>query len=69
MRFTAIAVILSGMMCLSAGGTHAQSNDIRPLLDRLDRLERDMNLLQRQVYRGGGGARAEPFRYPERRQL
>ena len=34
---------------------HAQTgNDLRPLLDRLDRLERDMNLLQRQVYRGTG---------------
>lgn len=33
--------------------------DYRPLLDRLDRLERDLNLLQRQVYRGkvqAGGA-------------
>jgi tol-pal system protein YbgF len=30
----------------------AQDGDVRPLLDRLDRLERDMNLLQRQVYRG-----------------
>jgi tol-pal system protein YbgF len=32
--------------------------DIQPLLDRIDRLERDVNLLQRQVYRGtasGGG--------------
>jgi len=26
--------------------------DYRPILDRLDRLERDLNLLQRQVYRG-----------------
>jgi tol-pal system protein YbgF len=32
----------------------AQDNrDLRPLLDRLDRMERDMNQLQRQVYRGG----------------
>jgi len=28
------------------------SQDLRPLLDRLDRLERDMNMLQRQVYAG-----------------
>lgn len=60
MRFTAIAVILSGMLCFSAGGAYGQSNDIRPLLDRLDRLERDMNLLQRQVYRGSGGGQAAP---------
>ena len=30
----------------------AQGDEIRPVLDRLDRLERDLNLLQRQVYRG-----------------
>lgn len=30
----------------------AQSDEMRPVLDRLDRLERDLNLLQRQVYRG-----------------
>jgi tol-pal system protein YbgF len=38
----------------SVGGAQAQDNrDLRPLLDRLDRMERDMNQLQRQVYRGG----------------
>jgi tol-pal system protein YbgF len=30
----------------------AQQSDLKPLLDRIDRLERDVNLLQRQVYRG-----------------
>jgi len=30
----------------------AQQTDVRPLLDRIDRLERDVNMLQRQVYRG-----------------
>ena len=41
-----------------------QPNDIRPLLDRIDQLERDVNLLQRQVYRGAdqgdGAAAANP---------
>ncbi|MGO8915166.1 MAG: tol-pal system protein YbgF [Stellaceae bacterium] len=55
MRPTAFAVACCGLLCLLAGGAVAQqSNDLRPLLDRLDRLERDMNLLQRQVYRGTG---------------
>lgn len=55
MRRTAFAVACLGLMCLLSGGAFAQeSNDLRPLLDRLDRLERDMNLLQRQVYRGTG---------------
>lgn len=52
MRRTAFAVACCGLLCLLADGAPAQqSNDLRPLLDRLDRLERDMNLLQRQVYR------------------
>jgi tol-pal system protein YbgF len=55
MRLTAFAVACCGLLCLQAGGALAQQNDdLRPLLDRVDRLERDMNLLQRQVYRGTG---------------
>ena len=34
----------------------AQQNDTRGVVDRLDRLERDLNTLQSQVYRGGGGS-------------
>jgi TolA-binding protein len=59
MRPTALAGFLCGFCLLLAAGAQAQtSNDLRPLLDRLDRLERDMNMLQRQVYRGTspGGA-------------
>jgi tol-pal system protein YbgF len=59
MRPTAFAVFLCGFCLSLAVGAQAQtSNDLRPLLDRLDRLERDMNMLQRQVYRGTspGGA-------------
>lgn len=59
MRQTAYAVACCGLLCLLAGAALAQDqpqqgNDLRPLLDRIDRLERDMNLLQRQVYRGAG---------------
>jgi len=55
MRLTAVAAACCGLLCLLAGGALAQqTDDLRPLLDRLDRLERDMNLLQRQVYRGAG---------------
>src|SRR5580704_17537083 len=59
MRPTAFAVFLCGLsLCLVAGARAQTGNDLRPLLDRLDRLERDMNMLQRQVYRGTspGGA-------------
>ena len=56
MRPRVFAAALCGLaLCLAAGGARAQtSSDLRPLLDRLDRIERDMNLLQRQVYRGTG---------------
>lgn len=38
------------------GVARAQDSDLQPLLDRLDRLERDVNILQRQVYQGQGGS-------------
>jgi tol-pal system protein YbgF len=65
MRALALGAALLGACLLCPadpfliGRAHAQDNrDLRPLLDRLDRMERDMNQLQRQVYRGGssGGA-------------
>jgi len=34
---------------------HAARSQDRALQDRLDRLEKDLSMLQRQVYRGGGG--------------
>lgn len=36
---------------LSPAPAAAQRTELRPLLDRLDRMERELNLLQRQVYR------------------
>ncbi|MGB8275899.1 MAG: YbgF trimerization domain-containing protein, partial [Alphaproteobacteria bacterium] len=49
-------------VALGAGVARAQTGDMRPLFDRMDRLERDLNLLQRQVYRGAveGGELAMP---------
>ena len=38
------------------GVARAQDSDLQPLLDRLDRLERDVNVLQRQVYQGQGSS-------------
>jgi tol-pal system protein YbgF len=66
MRPTAFAVACCGLLCLLAGGARAQqSEDLRPLLDRIDRLERDMNLLQRQVYRGGDATGAPAAGSPD----
>src|SRR5882724_7885996 len=60
MRALALGTVLLGALQLGSvdlsliGTAQAQDNrDLRPLLDRLDRMERDMNQLQRQVYRGG----------------
>src|SRR5260221_13942926 len=47
------AALIGALQLLSVGTVVAQDRDLRPLLDRLDRMERDMNQLQRQVYRGG----------------
>src|SRR5215472_5381921 len=54
MRGTAFALAFCSLALCLVGTAAAQSSDVRPLVDRLDRLERDMNLLQRQVYRGTG---------------
>lgn len=43
--------MLAGL-CLIVAAAPVAAQDIKPLLDRIDRLERDVNLLQRQVYRG-----------------
>ena len=59
MRKRVIGAALLGLLQFShAHAALAQNSDLRPILDRLDRMERDMNQLQRQVYRGGssGGA-------------
>ena len=53
MRYLVLPVLLLGLAPLMlAGAGWAQDADMKPLVDRLDRLERDMNQLQRQVYRG-----------------
>src|SRR5258708_4861110 len=36
------------------------AQDTRALTDRLERIERDMNMLQRQVYRGSSGGATAP---------
>ena len=38
----------------AVGRAQQDDRDLQPLLDRLERIERDVNMLQRQVYRGGG---------------
>lgn len=54
MRRLVLAVLCGIAAVPPGGGARAQETDVRPLIERLDRLERDMNMLQRQVYHGGG---------------
>jgi tol-pal system protein YbgF len=60
MRNTLFGLLVIGFL---ASPALAQEQNLRPLLDRLDRVERDLNQVQRQVYRnevGGGGAPVVP---------
>ena len=49
-RLTLLLVLLA-----TALPSHAARSQDRALQDRLDRLERDLSMLQRQIYRNGGG--------------
>ena len=46
-------LILAIFMAFTACHAMAQSSDVRPLYDRIDRLERDLQTLQAQLARGG----------------
>ena len=39
-------------ICLAVAPAAAQSGDVRQLMSRLDRIERDLVIIQRQLYRG-----------------
>jgi tol-pal system protein YbgF len=63
LRFVSPLLLGFSLLATSPGAALAQSSDIRPVLDRMERMERDLSILQRQVYRGqtpppasGGGA-------------
>ena len=53
MRSPAILLFVCCLLLLSLPAS--AQNDTRGLVDRLDRLERDLNSLQAQIYRGQGG--------------
>ncbi len=49
---------------------HAQSQDLRPLIDRMDRLQRDMDVMQRNLARGGtSGGAVQPVNPPPPQQM
>lgn len=59
-RWLRASALFSGLLILAVSAlspvisASAQDNSLRPLLERLGRLERDINLLQRQVYTESG---------------
>lgn len=63
MRLARYYLVILGLSLawLSSGAAVAEDRDLRPMLDRLDRLERDLNQVQRQIYRRDGtGATPTP---------
>ncbi|MCW8862756.1 MAG: hypothetical protein OQK07_10090, partial [Rhodospirillales bacterium] len=50
--------VFAMMLTVMAGPSWAQTAEIRPLLDRIDRLERDIETLSRNVYRGGASGQS-----------
>ncbi|HXP31353.1 MAG TPA: YbgF trimerization domain-containing protein, partial [Stellaceae bacterium] len=60
-----LLILWLGLGLLALGGSAwAQDRDIQPLLDRLGRLERDVNMLQRQVYQGAYQSGGVPATVP-----
>lgn len=59
-RHAALVALLAGAAFATSAPARAQSSpdEMRVLLDRVDRLQRDMTTLQRQVYQGGGAPRS-----------
>src|SRR5271165_6448549 len=54
---SSILTVLATVLLVTIAPAMAQ-NDNRGLVDRLDRLERDLSTLQSQYYRGQGGSRS-----------
>jgi tol-pal system protein YbgF len=53
-----LALSIFGAMAFSTGPARAQSSDVSALNDRIERLQRDIDVLQRQVARQGGSSRS-----------
>jgi len=55
-----LCLLASTLLAAGLPGSPARADDLRPVLDRIDRLERDLNQVQRQVYRGQTGTAPTP---------
>lgn len=48
----AIVVLAAGLGAIDVGAPKAQEGDLKAVLDRIDRLQKEMTTLQRHIYRG-----------------
>jgi tol-pal system protein YbgF len=62
-RLLSAVLIAAPLMALCVPDADAQQ-EVRPLIDRLDRVERDMMTLQRQVYKGGSSGSSQQGQPP-----
>jgi len=68
-RFALCAALAAVALWNAPAPVRAQSQDIRPLIDRMDRLQRDMDVMQRNLARGGGGGAVQPVSPPPPQQM
>ena len=69
-RFALCAALAVAAAWTMPAPARAQSQDLRPLIDRMDRLQRDMDVMQRNLARGGGGSGAvQPVSPPPPQQM
>lgn len=54
MRLGGTAAMVLAAAWLTTSAAHAQSGDMQTLIERMERMERDVQALNRNVYRGGG---------------
>ncbi len=69
-RFALCAALAAAAAWTGPTPVHAQSQDLRPLIDRMDRLQRDMDVMQRNLARGGtSGGAVQPVSPPPPPQM
>ena len=55
-------VLVCALLCVAAIPAVAQTNQVRSLIDQVNKLQRDLNDVQREVYRGETGGAASALR-------
>lgn len=69
-RFALCAALAAAAVWTAPVPARAQTQDLRPLIDRMDRLQRDMDVMQRNLARGGsGGGSVQPVSPPPPQQM